>query len=571
LLVIFGMATPGRKALSLAPFALFIPFVAYSFTDSVWTFFLVLSAALWNRSPSLSFLATGLAGATKQVALITAPFLLVRAWNESRRKSTVKLAGSAMIVLAGFLVPNIPFLISSPGDWWASVITPYLPNGVPQVPGGIGLSELFLGLGILPSPFFFTLMTATAGAASLYVYYRWPFKTGYFVWLFPPFIMLFYYRSFFNYIFYWAFPAILEAAGRTNRASPLRSGPEPRRLRLRPLLGPGFRRLRTRAAAVILIAMSVTVGLSSVYGVLVSNGTIPRVDVRINGLLDNDSIGAITSLNVTLNNHTPNLVYPSFFVKWNIQLALNYLLPSFLPQHWDSNSTGLPPRSNQSYLVSATDGFSAIPPDVSFRVFVFDSQTKDIVGQSPWIVARPIVPLIANPFFRWWTLDSSAGVKVPFGWKLSLTTGDSTMSGISQDPAGGVDFQLGHSTGGYEQAKVTLSQKTLFNDTSVSVELLDVLNSATSNAFVGASVSDGAHTLFYIFSTTITSPKTYLTPDNTTILVPVPYATWSTVSLDTQRAWQAQSWIVPRESSFSLFLESKSPGFSSATIKELTP
>src|SRR5713226_2308972 len=247
-LAIFGFASPGRKALSLAPFILFTPFVAYSFTDSVWAFFLVLTVVFWSRNRSPSLLTTGLAGATKQVALIIAPFLLVRVWHESQIGKPKTLAKAGTMILAGFLLPNIPFLLASPGEWWQSTVIPYLPNGVPQVPGGIGLSELLLELGTLPAPLFFTLMTGAAAAASLYVYSRWPFRNGYLVWLLPPFIMFFYYRSFHNYIFYWILPAAVELLGKKSPILSSRSGFEVKKFDLRPLFQSTLRRLRTTAS-----------------------------------------------------------------------------------------------------------------------------------------------------------------------------------------------------------------------------------------------------------------------------------------------------------------------------------
>ncbi len=574
-LTIFGCASPGRKALSLAPFILFTPFVAYSFTDSVWAFFLVLTVVFWNRNRSLSLLTTGLAGATKQVALIIAPFLLIRVWHESQIGRPKALAKAGMMVLAGFLVPNIPFLLASPGQWWQSTIIPYLPNGVPQVPGGIGLSELLLELGALPSPFFFTLMTGVAAAASLYVYSKWPFRNGYLVWLLPPFIMFFYYRSFHNYIFYWILPAFVELLGKKSPILPSRSGFEVKKFDLLPIFQSAFRRLRTRAAATVLIALALTAALYGVYGIIASNGTASRVDVRVDGLSDPDSIGSITLLSLNLDNHTPNPVYPSFFVKWNIQLSqVNYLPPSFLPQHWDSNSTSaLQSGSNRPYLVSATDGLAAIPSDIGFRVFVFDAQAKDVVGQSQLIISKPTTVPLINPFFRWWTLDPAASVKVPFGWKLSSTNVVSAESGIANITQGnGVQFQLNAASPSTGPREVTLSQKPLFNATNVNVELLDSLNEGpTSTASFGVSISDGTHNLFYIFSNTITSPATRVYPSNTTVVVPVPYGTWTVVPLYAPSAWLAQSWSIPREVSFAIFLKSTSPEVEAGGIKGLTP
>src|SRR5256712_13572033 len=67
-LLIFGLVPSRQKALSLAPFVFFPAFVAASWTDSVWAFFLVGGAILWYRNRNLSLLMIGFAGATKQIA-----------------------------------------------------------------------------------------------------------------------------------------------------------------------------------------------------------------------------------------------------------------------------------------------------------------------------------------------------------------------------------------------------------------------------------------------------------------------------------------------------------------------
>src|SRR5205807_5299310 len=109
-LIIFGLVPSRQKALSLAPFVFFPAFVASSWTDSIWAFFLLAGTVLWYRNRNMGLLMVGLAGATKQIALIAAPFLITRLWQESpgsKLKNT--LVGTATLA-AGFLGPNIPFI-----------------------------------------------------------------------------------------------------------------------------------------------------------------------------------------------------------------------------------------------------------------------------------------------------------------------------------------------------------------------------------------------------------------------------------------------------------------------------
>src|SRR5437667_6486937 len=158
-LVIFGLAPARLKSVSLVPFSLFAFVIAGSWTDSVWAFFLVLTAFLWYRHPKSSWVSLGLAVAVKQIAIVAAPFLLIRLWHESPQSRLRSLGTNVGMMLAAFFLPNLPFIISTPASWWADVVAPFLPNTPAQVPGGIGLSSFLLDLGIaLPSSFFLVLM-----------------------------------------------------------------------------------------------------------------------------------------------------------------------------------------------------------------------------------------------------------------------------------------------------------------------------------------------------------------------------------------------------------------------------
>src|SRR5206468_11049604 len=152
----------------------------------------------------------GVAGASQQTALVGAPFLWIRLWPDSPGSKLRNMLVGAVTVSVGFLGPNIPFMLSSPSLWWAATIAPYFPGGATQVPGGIGLSEILLDLGLAPLPILFVALMGLVGVGSLYLYSTCFSKSRYLVWIFPIFIMLFYYPFFPNYIFYWVFPLAFE-------------------------------------------------------------------------------------------------------------------------------------------------------------------------------------------------------------------------------------------------------------------------------------------------------------------------------------------------------------------------
>src|SRR5437879_7143337 len=209
ILTIFALAPARLKSISVLPFTLFSIVIAGSWTDSIWAFFLVLTAVLWYRYPKASWVSLGLAVAVKQIAIVIAPFLLLRLWKETPYHGLRGLTRSVGLMLSAFFLPNLPFIIYSPGSWWADVMAPFLPNAPAQVPGGIGLSGFLLDLGIaLPSSFFLVLMGGVSGIL-FYLYAKHYRGLNSIVFAFPFLIFFFYYRSFPNYMAYWLLPLVL--------------------------------------------------------------------------------------------------------------------------------------------------------------------------------------------------------------------------------------------------------------------------------------------------------------------------------------------------------------------------
>ncbi len=562
-LVIFGLVPSRQKALSLAPFIFFPAFVASSWTDSVWAFFLLAGTVLWYRNRNIGLAMIGLAGATKQIALIAAPFLIIRLWQESPRSRLRNTLAGTVALAAGFLGPNIPFILSTPSQWWIATIAPYLPGGAVEVPGGIGLSGILLRLGIAPPPLFFVVLMGLVGIGSLYLYATRYSKSRYYVWIFPALILFFYYRSFPNYIFYWSLPLALEFFRNKPALSIWHFSPFSG-IALRPTIALGLHSLRVRLRVPLLAGLLLTTIFVGAYGVYVSSSPTYKVEVRINSVTDPDGIGAATLLNLTLDNQTPQLITPSFFVYW-----------LYLPYLWSSNSSHtLGPWSSASYIVTATDGVGAVPRSTSFWVYVFDTNTGNLVGQSLRLIPNIPVPALANPHFRWWTLDVGAGTQVPFGWKLTKTNIDqftSVIQRLDQNPTAGMSLLLNYSAPAVNLEKIMLSQKVLLNATTVNLSLFDPLATSTRNqAILGVTVTDGAHEITYLFSNATAKPTFVSSAYNATAIIPITASAWTTASIDPSQAWLAQGWAVPNQVTFAIFLQANRIGLYSASIRDLT-
>ena len=562
-LLIFGLVPSRQKALSLAPFVFFPAFVAASWTDSVWAFFMLAGAILWYKNRNLGFLMLGFAGATKQIALVVMPFLLIRLWQESQGSKLKNTLVAVAVSTIGFVGPNVPFIVSSPAEWWASTIVPYFPGSAAQVPGGIGLSGILLDLGIIPPPVFFVAIMSFAGVGSLYLYATRFSKSRNLVWILPIFIMFLYYRSFPNYIFYWVVPLAFEYFKNRPTISIWRFAPL-HGLPWHPSMGTVLRSVRIRLRVPLVASLLLTTVVVGSFGAYASTSSSSRVEVSINSIADPDGIGAATLLNLTLDNMTPRPVIPSFFVKW-------YLLPYLWAS--DSNPT-LSPGSSGTYIVTATDGLAAIPRDNDFRIYVYDSITGSLVGQSlPQHAGIPITP-VANHQFRWWTLDVNAGEKVPFGWRLGKSNIDPlafVAQSINNAPEEGITLQLNYSTASPNLKKIMISQKVFLNATNFGISIFDpAQTSSGSEAVIGVSVTDGAHQLSYVFSNA-TKTTTYASSNyNSTVTVPIAAAAWTTVSVDADQVWRAQGWTVPDQVTLIIFLQASRLGLYFASIRDLT-
>ena len=564
-LIIFALAPTRLKSVSVLPFTLFSVVIAGSWTDSVWAFFLVITAVLWYRHPKASWVSLGLAVAVKQIAIVVAPFLLIRLWKEMPHSGLRNLARDVGLMLSAFFLPNLPFIISTPGYWWADVVAPFLPNAPAQVPGGIGLSSFLLDLGIaLPSSFFLVLMVSASGILS-YVYAKHYRGLNSLVFAFPILIFFFYYRSFPNYMVYWLFPLVIELCRLGGPNFRLAFGTRLSRIDWRPPAGTFLRILRQRLTPSVMMLMALTVVFVGVSGAYVSQASSPRTSIQINAVMDPDRIGAATMIRVTVTNLTPTPVSPVFFVKYS---PLTYF--------WASNSSSpLNSGSTNSYEINAPDALSAIPRGDQFHIMIYDKLTWQLLGESSSSKADIPVRSLENPGLKWWVLDPSVGTKVPFNWKLSFYNTDPLWSGIiplGVNGTSGLQMILNNTSSVAGMEQLALSQRVLLNVTSVSIHFNQSLStSIASNLFFGASITDGTHTLYYVFSDQTTQQTITRYSTNTTIILPTQKSQWNTIILNPQTVWNSQNWATPQQVTFTIFLESNSVGVYYASLDSVSP
>ena len=563
-LTIFALVPPRLKALSLAPFALGFPFlIGYSWTDSVWAFFVLLTAVFWIRDKRLSLLSFGLAVATKQIALVAGPFLLIRLWNDTSGSKVGRILKGSGWVLTGFMVPNVPFITASPSAWWAAIIAPYLPSKTSLVPGGIGLAEILPDSGLGLSPIVLTAITGFASAVCIGVFLIRYRKLSRFLWAMPIIVLFFYPRSLPNYLVYWSFPYLFEWF---KYGSPSLS-----MFRLHSLSTPSFKvsskvilgALKRRAGPLIILTLILTVVIMGASGAHVSQVSRPRLEVKLDRMADPDSLGVATSITVTVINYGSESITPRFFVKW-----------FFLWDLWRVNGTDvLPPSASGDYELTATDALAAVPRGSPFRIAVYDSASGEFLGLSKSYMSDLGRPKIANPEFRWWTLDLGTGRQAPFAWKPSFANirqGEGAIGPAGINASSGVELLL-NSTSRKSQGLLMLSQRLLFNETNLTAKL-NVSTSINSpgNELFGVEATDHVHSLYYLLSPAYPERMVSSYGSNTTIMLPIHDSIWQSISFDIQSSWLSQGWNSPSTLDVSFFLRSPQPGWLSAQIQEVS-
>jgi len=219
LVVIWRSLSP--KGRLLAPLVLLLePFLSVIFTgggvtDWLWVLPLALTAlSLHRRSFGYAGIALGLACAVKQHPWFVVPFVLI--WIiqtlrsehdgvlnvEARRSVGGFLSGLA----AGFVLPNLPFIIWDPESWFQGVLSPALGN---MVADGHGLAVLVSReLLDLPSEMYLALVLV-GFVFCMTIYARRFHRLQDLLWVFPTVIMFLSYRSLHSYFVFWLPVALL--------------------------------------------------------------------------------------------------------------------------------------------------------------------------------------------------------------------------------------------------------------------------------------------------------------------------------------------------------------------------
>lgn len=207
--VIWGALSPmGRLVVPLLllvePY-LTVVFTGGGVTDWLWVLPVAISAISLNKERyGYAGLFLGLACAVKQHPWFAVPFVVVwvarTAIGAKGMPARESIGAFFAGLVAGFVIPNLPFFIWSPSAWTQGVLSPALGN---LVPDGHGLSSLLSeGLLELP-PWAYSVLIAVAMAGLLVVYARFFGRMREALWVLSAVAMYFSYRSLHSYFVFW--------------------------------------------------------------------------------------------------------------------------------------------------------------------------------------------------------------------------------------------------------------------------------------------------------------------------------------------------------------------------------
>ncbi len=339
-------------------------------TDFLFLPLLIGAAAGWDRfawtrgraawrGPILM----GLAMAVKQTPWLVLPFVIIGIVLESRRlrdwsqgvRDGLRYLG---IAVAAFLVPNLPYLLNSPGGWLKGILTPITAQ---TVPAGQGLVSLSLSLPIGGG----SLSDYSAAAVVVFLALLVCYAVTYPVlkpaaFLLPSIVLFFATRSFGSYLV-MLIPAAVAAAATTQR----------------PRFIASWRHWKWVAAgAAGACALAVAAALASPS----------PLSMSIESVRTTGQLATVDQVTVSVTNNSARSVRPAFTVEEGLTMTAFWRAvhgPAVLGAH-----------QRARYTLQAPSYFAAPSIDNGFQVLAF--------SRAPATVSR-------------------TGIYVPNVWRVVLT------------------------------------------------------------------------------------------------------------------------------------------------------
>jgi uncharacterized membrane protein len=297
-------------ALLIGSVGVYVSYAVGGVTDVLYMPLLVLAAYRWDqfgrsRRSYVGPVMLGLAMAIKQTPWLLLPFVLCAlAMDEHARagaSSALKRCGRYLVAVAvAFLLPNIAYIVASPGKWLHGIATPIVSHLVPAGQGTVALSLfLHVGGGSLAA---YTVASVVLTLLLLTFYLgTYPLLRAA-TFILPAVVLFFASRSYGNYLVSLVPAALVGAV--TVEAEQSSAGRLPAPSRPRPAL------VRTRGWAAAILAGATLFIAAVVYALTAGQ----PLGLHVTGIRTTGQLATIEQLKVHATNTSGGGVRPSFTV-----------------------------------------------------------------------------------------------------------------------------------------------------------------------------------------------------------------------------------------------------------------
>jgi uncharacterized membrane protein len=189
--------------------------------DIIYVFLLLLGMKMYHQKDyHWAAFIIGLSFSIKQIPWLIGPYIAVWLYMSSPDLDMFqqRVYHTLSFGFVGFLIPNIPFLVTAPVEWLGGVLTP-VAGGAALTMQGIALSSLVTHDLIYLPRSYFVLSIISAYALTVLLYIIWFDKIKWIAWILPSVVLFFHYRSLLAYYIYvpiLSWYAILLRSGATS-------------------------------------------------------------------------------------------------------------------------------------------------------------------------------------------------------------------------------------------------------------------------------------------------------------------------------------------------------------------
>jgi uncharacterized membrane protein len=364
--ILFAVLPPRLGPLVAAVISLdvYIGYAVGGVTDFLFVPLLVGAAVRWDQFPTARRFAAwrgpvllGLAMAVKQTPWLVVPFVVASIVAESRHRSGWRQASRdglryLGIALGAFLVPNLPYLLRSPGAWLHGVVTPLTGQTVPAGQGLISLSlSLPIGGGSLHD-YTVAAMLVLVALLACYVATYPVLKPAAF--LLPSVVLFFATRSFGSYLV-MLIPAAIAGAATVRRPATVTCWRH-----WKWVVGGGAAACLVAVTAALTAASPMSLGINSVR----TTGQLATVD----------------QLELEVSNNTAGSVRPAFTIEDGTTTTAFWRRITGPPV--------LAPHQRAAYTIEAPSYFAMPSIDSGFQVLAFAPDPASVSRSTAYVASQ---------------------------------------------------------------------------------------------------------------------------------------------------------------------------------------